>query len=213
MDSEFLKEINCVYLSAKQVVCIRWIQNWIIGSEWFHIFVHNMEATVVSNLERSVAWEGFRPLKTGIEEVTRYVQISVSRLQRNHICFFPGKKSQIFKIDTVYTELFCCLYIRLQIKFLILFWHHAHSTCSTLTYQMKVLALVRHILGQSWVFFGLDSFDDCYCLVSWMEISTLNAFWVPQVSHFSLFYLCPSSYLYLFQICHSFLHFLGFLAS
>lgn len=124
MDSEFLKEINCVYLSAKQVVCIRWIQNWIIGSEWFHIFVHNMEATVVSNLERSVAWEGFRPLKTGIEEVTRYVQISVSRLQRNHICFFPGKKSQIFKIDTVYTELFCCLYIRLQIKFIISFWHH-----------------------------------------------------------------------------------------
>lgn len=63
-----------------------------------------MEATVVSNLERSVAWEGFCPLKTGIEEVTRYVQISVSRLQRNHICFFPENIKQIFKIDTVYTK-------------------------------------------------------------------------------------------------------------
>lgn len=84
----FLKN-ESVYLSTKQVVCIRWIQNWIIGSEWFHIFVHNMEATVVPYLERSVAWEGFRPLKTGIEEVTRYVQIGVSWLQRNHICFFP----------------------------------------------------------------------------------------------------------------------------
>lgn len=48
-----------------------------------------MEATVVPYLERSVAWEGFRPLKTSIEEVTRYVQIGVSGLQRNHICFFP----------------------------------------------------------------------------------------------------------------------------
>lgn len=212
MDSEFLKEINCVYLSAKQVVCIRWIQNWIIGSEWFHIFVHNMEATVVSNLERSVAWEGFRPLKTGIEEVARYVQISVSWLQRNHICFFPGKKiPNIQNWHSLHRTILLSIYkTSNEISNLIL---TPHSTCSTLTYQMKVLALVRHILGQSWVFFGLDSFDDCYCLVSWMEISTLNAFWVPQVSHFSLFYLCPSSYLYLFQICHSFLHFLGFLAS
>lgn len=120
MDSEFLKEINCVYLSTKQVVCIRWIQNWIIGSEWFHIFVHNMEATVVSNLERSVAWEGFCPLKTGIEEVTRYVQISVSRLQRNHICFFPEKKTNIQNWHSLHkTQIYSAVYITLKNFFLI----------------------------------------------------------------------------------------------
>lgn len=144
MDSEFLKEINCVYLSTKQVVCIRWIQNWIIGSEWFHIFVHNMEATVVSNLERSVAWEGFCPLKTGIEEVTRYVQISVSRLQRNHICFFPEKKTNIQNWHSLHkTQIYSAVYITLKNFFLN--WYYIQHV-----QHLHIKWEFRHLYDISW---------------------------------------------------------------